>query len=81
MAKFKTMLISPEVIIAICQDKSKGAIVARNMLPNDAKYVRTYLNDNTGWGYIGIVIESKEFPEVKNGDPIPYLPNPIFEKR
>lgn len=48
-------------------------------VPEDMKYVRAFVNDDSGWGRVGVVVESKTFHDLENGDIIPPM-EILFEK-
>ncbi len=73
-------MISPQVFIDFFRHGSDEVKIVKNALPEDATYVRSFVDDITGHGRIGLVIESYLFDEIKEGDLIPILPDPLFEK-
>lgn len=73
-------MISPQVFINFFKHGSDAVRIIKNALPEDATYVRSFVDDNTGHGRVGLVIESLWFDEVKEGDLIPTLPDVLFEK-
>jgi len=78
--KHKILKISPFMFLSMCKEDTINVRVVANILPKDAKFIRAYTDDYTGWGYISLIIESESFEEIKEGDVIPILPYPIFEK-
>lgn len=65
--------------IEACKNGINKVKVIENTIPKDAKFIRSFTDDLTGWGRIGIVIESESFEELKDGDVIPIHPDPQFE--
>lgn len=78
--KHKILIVHPQIVIDFCKEGLDKIRIVENAIPKDAKYIRCYLNDFTGWGNIGIVIESESFEELQNGDEIPVIKHPTFEK-
>lgn len=79
--KYKILYISPLGLLEICKRGFHHVQVVANDLPQDTKYIRSFVDgDTSGWGRIGIVIESESFDELKEGDVIPVLLEPVFEK-
>ncbi len=76
--RYAVLRVSPYFLLEMCREGEIHARVIGHAVPDDAKYVRTYV-DGT-WGYIKIVIESASFQELKEGDEIPELPSIIFDK-
>ncbi len=76
--RYKIIYISPIVFIELFKHGSDKVKVI-NGLPIDAMYVRSFTNDITGWGRIGLVVESAEFEELKDGELIP-IHETLFEK-
>ena len=72
--------VSPYTFVEMCKYGIEQTRVVQNVVPRDAKYVRAFIDDDTGWGYISLVLESPEFKDLKEGEKIPFLPNPVFEK-
>ena len=78
--RYKILYLHPIVLISICQHGTEHVKVI-NGLPLDTKYIRSFVNDASGWGRVGVVIESSSFEELKDGDEIPVInPEPVFEK-
>lgn len=78
--KYSILKISPLIFIKFCQYGSDNIRVVENKLPEDVKFIRAYTEDHSGWGHISLVLESESFRELKDGDEIPILPYPMFEK-
>jgi len=78
--RHKILYVSPQILIELCKGPSIAAIVVKNVLPSDTKFIRAFNEDTSGWGQIGLVLESDQFEELKEGDLIPVLPKPVFEK-
>jgi hypothetical protein len=76
--RYRVIYIHPIVFIDLFKYGSEKVKVI-NGLPEDATYIRSFLDDNSGWGKIGIVIESSSFVELKEGDPMP-IHETLFEK-
>jgi len=72
--------VHPFIFIELCKHGWDKTRIIKNALPEDAKYVRAHTDDKSGWGAVYIVIESETFDELKEGDLIPLLPHPMFEK-
>jgi hypothetical protein len=79
--KYKILSVSPHVFLEICKNGCAGVEVIKNAIPQDARYVRAYIENLNGWGYVNLVLESESFSELKEGDVIPMLLHPIFEKK
>jgi hypothetical protein len=65
--KLKILMIPPQIILEICKYGNEKARVIKDAIPQDAKYIRSFTNDVTGNGMIGLVIESESFIDVTNG--------------
>lgn len=78
--KLKILYVSPQFIIELCKWGAKDVEVIDNVLPADTKYIRAFTDDTTGWGRIGIVIQSDSFPKLQDGQEIPVI-HPLFNKR
>jgi hypothetical protein len=78
--KYSILKISSLIFIEICKHGMDKVKVVDNALPEDAKFVRAFVDDNLGWGRISLVLESESFKDLNEGDEIPILPNPAFEK-
>ncbi len=79
--KYKIVKIHTSAFIDILKHGIYNNVrVVSNALPEDAKFIRAFTNDTSGWGYISLVIESELFPEIQEGDLMEVLPYPIFEK-
>lgn len=74
------LLISPYMFVDMFMQGEIHAKVVERALPKDVKFIRAFTNDTGGWGNIGLVLESQEWDELKEGDLIPVLPAPMFEK-
>lgn len=73
-------MVSPMIFLDFCKNGADSIRIIKNAIPNGAKYVRSFTNDSSGLGNIGLVIESESFDEVGEGELIPILPYPTFEK-
>ena len=78
--KYKILIVHPSIFIELCKEGLDKIRIVQNAIPNDAKYVRSHLNDYTGWGNISLVIESESFDNLNDGDEIPVIKHPTFEK-
>ena len=70
--KIKMVKISAQIITEIMK------LAVENKLPKDAEVLRTSYNVLTNC--FELVIYSKDFPKVKEGDMIPELENPTVRK-
>lgn len=78
--RYAILRISPYFFIEFFRhDKVVKAKISSNILPEDSKFVRAFTGSDA-WGYICLVIESEKFDALKEGDEIPILPYPIFER-
>ena len=77
--KYSILYIHPMFFIEICKYGFKAAKITNNAIPKDARFVRAFCNDNSGWSKIGLVIESEYFKDLKENDTIPILPDVVFE--
>lgn len=77
--RVKILRVQTEQFIRLHQKRSKDilarSVVVENPLPDDAEVVRVGY-DYSGW--MLLVIQSAEWPDVKEGDAIPDLPAPMF---
>lgn len=78
--RYKILMVHPQVFIDFCKEGLDKMRIVENAIPRDAKFVRAHLNDFTGWGNIALVIESFLFEDLKEGDEIPVIKHPTFEK-
>jgi hypothetical protein len=78
--KYAILKIHPFLFVEFCKHGADKVTVAENRIPEDAKFVRAFTEDSTGWGVVSLVLESESFEDLKQGDRIPVLPDPIFEK-
>lgn len=78
--RYKILKVHNFIFIEMCKLGTEKVRIIKDALPEDTKYVRCYTNDDSGWGAIYLVIESQTFDELKEGDPIPLIPGPIFER-
>lgn len=78
--KYKILKVSPYIFIDMCKYGFDKIRIVKDSLPDDAKFIRAHVDDVTGWGNISLVIESESFDELKDGDLIPIIPYPTFEK-
>ena len=71
------LLVTPELLIGICQHGLNKCRIAANPLPADARFV------SVGWdeqrNAIALTLESESFDLVAPGDPLPDCPSPLFE--
>jgi len=77
MPKYKQLPISPKTLLELF--KGGTFEVDRSGLPKDAKLVNFY--DSPDRHSFMFVIESKEFPEVMEGDIIPIFEGDILIKK
>lgn len=78
--RYKILNIHPLFFIHISQHGTEKVRIIENSLPEDTKFIRSFTNDTSGWGSISLVIESESFEDLKEGDIIPSIPSPTFEK-
>lgn len=81
--KHAILYVSPHTFLELCKGlyETRNVRIIANAVPEDAKFIRAFTTDDvTGWGKIGLVIESESFEEIKEGNLMPTLSNPIFEK-
>lgn len=79
--KYKILYVHPSIILDLCKNGSEKTRVVDGKLPPDTKFIRAFTDDNTGYGRIGMVIESESFKDLKDGDLIPIVsPDPLFER-
>ena len=50
-----------------------------NAIPMDAKVVSAWTTDDTGHVVLNVLLESKHFAEVKEGEAYPILQSPVLE--
>lgn len=79
MHRLKILRISPELFVELCKPGDTKIKVKHDALPPDTVFIRTFIDDSSGWGQIGLVVRSAEFEELPEGAPIPEI-KPIFEK-
>lgn len=77
--RYKILVLSPYIILEIFKHNVSSVRIIKDTIPEDADFVRAFTNDPTGWGNIGLIIESDSFDDVKEGEQIPIL-DPQFEK-
>jgi hypothetical protein len=80
MMKYAILKISPYVFINLCKKGMIKIKVLENAIPEDAHYIRGFCEESSGWGYVNLVLESESFRELNEGDEIPVLPYPMFER-
>ena len=78
--RYAILFISSYLFVEFCKHGIDALKVTANALPEDAKCVRMFTDDTIAGGRLGMVLESASFKELKEGDPIPILPDPVFEK-
>lgn len=76
--RYRILYINAGIILSFCKNDDDKFRVVKNELPKDANYIRFVVDDP--WGRIGIIIESSEFLELKEGEEIPIHPQVYFEK-
>jgi len=74
------LLVHPMILVDICKYGTEKVKIIKDAIPKDCKYIRAFTNDQSGQGNIGLVIESESFSELKEGDIIPIILSPTFEK-
>ena len=70
--KIKILEVNSQIVADLC----KKAII--NKVPKDSEVLRIHYDILTN--NFEIVIQSEEFPKLKEGEEIPRLPNPIVSK-
>ena len=78
--KYKILKVSPFIFLDMCKYGINKIRIVKDAIPDDAKFIRAHTDDNSGWGNISLVIESELFDELKDGDLIPTIPYPTFER-
>lgn len=78
--RYRILYINAGIILSFCKNDDDKFRVVKNRLPDDTNFIRFFTDDPTGWGRVGIIIESSEFLELKEGDSIPIHPEILFEK-
>ena len=77
MKRFRILRISSELFVGLfTRGLHPGYLVTREALPDDT----SIRNVRLGWpDSVELVLESEEFGDVKDGDPIPLL-TPVVER-
>jgi hypothetical protein len=78
--KYAILKVSPLFLVEMFKHDIPMIKLVDHALPEDTKYVRAFTDDFGGWGRIGLVLESESFRELKDGEMIPVLQSPTFEK-
>lgn len=76
--RLKIINCSPQFLIMIMQFGCKYPVRVINPLPSDAAIIRAFQGGD--FNSYSLVIHSMEFPELKDGDPIPEMQSPQFEE-
>jgi len=76
--RLKILKVYPNIFIDVCKYGVSKPIKVINPIPDDAMVVRMYQEGE--FGTINIVIASKSFPELKDGEIIPEIEKPLFEQ-
>ena len=79
MNRQKILAVHPHLFLDFHIRGFKGELEIINPIPEDAKFVRVYQDGI--FGVLHIVIESESFPELKDGDEIPLIAKPMFNKK
>lgn len=77
--RYVILKVSPHFLVDMCRIGESHTKVIEG-LPPDTRFVRAFTDDITGWGYISLVLESEMFNELVEGQQIPIIPYPVFEK-
>lgn len=79
MPKHAILQTHAQILIDVCKNPHptyKVELIA-NALPEDAKFV----SGGHDWlGRLYLVVESESFKDLKEGDEIPILPDPMFNR-
>jgi hypothetical protein len=75
--KHAILRVSSYILLELCKNGAEKTRIVKNELPQDAKFIRAGHDQS---GDMFLVIESESFRELKDGDEIPILENPLFER-
>ena len=73
--QIKRLVISPNLLLGACRTPYR---IKDNALPDDVKVVGTYLDEHKQ--LFNLIVESKTFESVPDGEPIPEVEPVVFER-
>lgn len=72
------LTVSGQMFTEICKRGMRNFGVIQNALPADAEFKYAYPAPIPYNGVIHLVLESGQFKKIKEGEPLPVLPDPVF---
>ena len=74
----KILRVSPFLFLELCKRGLKGEVDVINPIPEDSTLIRVI--QEPVFGDLCLVIHSESFPILNDGEAIPHVEKPLFEK-
>lgn len=69
--RHRMIMFNPQFLVRMMSVDLLPEVIVKNSLPVDTKYVRSFTDDISGHGRIGIVVESEKFEDISIGERMP----------